>query len=188
MPNTEIKVAHVVSGVTLPVGQRGELCTRGYFIMKGYENDPEATARAIDADGWLHTGDLAIMRSDGYLNIVGRAKEMIIRGGENIFPKEIENLLHAHPKVLDAHVLGIPDEKLGEIVIAWIRLKSGESATEDQMREFCCGKIAHFKVPQHIRFVDTYPMTASGKIQKFRIRQMEIEMRSLQELEKVQTA
>jgi fatty-acyl-CoA synthase len=187
MPNTEVKIADFLTGETVPIGQQGELCARGYMVMKGYDGDPEATRRAIDPDGWLRTGDLAIMRPDGYLNITGRAKDMIIRGGENIYPREIENLLHTHPKVADAHVLGIPDEKLGEIVIAWIRLKPAEIAHENEIREFCRGKVAHFKVPQYIRFVNEFPITASGKVQKFRMCQMEIEMRQLEELAKIRT-
>ena len=188
MPNTEVRIADVLTGETLPIGEQGELCARGYFAMKGYDDDPEATARAVDQDGWLHTGDLAVMRPDGYLNITGRAKDMIIRGGENIFPREIENLLYTHPKVAEAQVLGIPDEKLGEAIVAWIRLKTGESAEENEIREFCSGKIAHFKIPQHFRFVEQFPMTASGKVQKFRMRQMEIERRQLQKVAKIQTA
>jgi fatty-acyl-CoA synthase len=177
MPNTEVKIADLLTGETTPIGQQGELCARGYMVMKGYDGDPEATRRAIDADRWLHTGDLAIMRPDGYLNITGRAKDMIIRGGENIYPREVENLLHTHPKVADAHVFGIPDEKLGEIVVAWIRHKPGYVATETEIQEFCRGKFAHFKVPQHVRFVNEFPLTASGKVPKFRMRQMEVEMR-----------
>jgi fatty-acyl-CoA synthase len=188
MPNTEVKIADVLTGEMLPIGEQGELCARGYFVMSGYDDDPEATARAIDQDGWLHTGDLAVMRPDGYLNITGRAKDMIIRGGENIYPREIENLLYTHPKVADAQVLGIPDEKLGEAIVAWIRLKTGEGAEENEIRDFCHGKIAHFKIPQHFRFVDQFPMTASGKVQKFRMRQMEIEMRQLQKVAQIQTA
>jgi fatty-acyl-CoA synthase len=188
MPKTEVKIADVLTGETLPTGEQGELCARGYCVMKGYDDDPEATARAIDQDGWLHTGDLAVMRPDGYLNITGRAKDMIIRGGENIYPREIENLLYTHPKVADVQVLGIPDEKLGEAIVAWIRLKTGEGADENEIRDFCQGKIAHFKIPQHFRFVEQFPMTASGKVQKFRIRQMEIEMRQLQRIAKIQTA
>jgi fatty-acyl-CoA synthase len=188
MPNTEVKIVDVLTGETLPIGEQGELCARGYFVMSGYDDDPEATARAIDQDGWLHTGDLAVMRADGYLNITGRAKDMIIRGGENIYPREIENLLYTHPKVADAQVLGIPDERLGEAIVAWIRLKTGEGAKENEIRDFCHGKIAHFKIPQHFRFVDQFPMTASGKVQKFRMRQMEIEMRQLQKVAEIQTA
>src|SRR5262249_3037091 len=153
-----------------------------------YDEDPEATRRAIDEEGWLHTGDLAVMRPDGCFNITGRAKDMIIRGGENIYPSEIEGLLHTHPRVADAHVVGIPDEKLGEAVVVWIRVRSGESITEDDVRAFCCGKIAHFKIPGHIRFVESFPMTVSGKVQKFKIRGMEIKMRGLQKLAGARTA
>jgi fatty-acyl-CoA synthase len=188
MPNTEVKITDVLTGETLPIGEQGELCARGYFVMKGYDDEPEATERTIDQDGWLHTGDLAVMRPDGYLNITGRARDMIIRGGENIYPREVENLLYTHPKVADAQVLGIPDEKLGEAIVAWIRLRTGETAEQDEIREFCCGKIAHFKIPQHIRFVESFPMTASGKVQKFRMRQMEIEGRNLEAAAKIQTA
>ncbi|HTQ85083.1 MAG TPA: AMP-binding protein [Candidatus Solibacter sp.] len=187
-PNTEVKIVDVASGETLPVGQQGELCARGYCVMPGYDEDPEATRKAIDADGWLHTGDLAVMRPDGYLSITGRARDMIIRGGENVYPAEVENLLHGHPKVADAHVLGIPDARLGELVIAWIRLKAGDSASETEIREFCQGKVAHFKVPQSIRFVESFPMTASGKVQKFRIREMELELRQRASVEQARTA
>jgi len=188
LPDTEVKIVDVLSGETLPVGQQGELCARGYLVMNGYDDEPEATQRAVDPDGWLHTGDLGVMRADGYLNITGRAKDMIIRGGENIYPREIENLLYTHPKIADAQVLGIPDEKLGEAIVAWIRVKTGEAAEQDEIREFCREKIAHFKIPQHIRFVESFPMTASGKVQKFRMRQMEIEARNLEAVAKIQTA
>jgi len=188
MPNTEVKIVDPPTGETVPIGQQGELCARGYFMMKGYDSDPEGTRKAVDAEGWLHTGDLAVMNPDAHFNITGRAKDMIIRGGENIYPKEVENLLHTHAKVADAHVLGLPDAKCGEIVIAWVRLRSGESAGEEEIRAFCCGKVAHFKIPQHIRFVEEFPMTASGKVQKFRIREMEIEMRHLENVAKIQTA
>lgn len=188
MPNTEVKIADVLSGEAVPIGEQGELCARGYFVMKGYDDDLEATMRAVDKDGWLHTGDLAVMRPDGYLNITGRAKDMIIRGGENVYPREIENVLYTHPKVADAQVLGIPDEKLGEAIVAWVRLKTDQAACEDEIREYCRGQIAHFKIPQHIRFVESFPMTASGKVQKFRMRQMEIEARNLQPLTNIQMA
>jgi fatty-acyl-CoA synthase len=187
MPSTEVKIADVLTGETVPIGEQGELCARGYMVMQGYDGDSEATQRAIDTNGWLHTGDLAIMRPDGYFNITGRAKDMIIRGGENIYPREIENLLHTHPKVADAHVFGIPDERLGEIVVAWIRHKPGDIATENEIHEFCRGKFAHFKIPQHVRFVNEFPLTASGKVQKFRMRQIEIEMRELEQVTKIQT-
>lgn len=176
MPNTEIKIADAATGEPVPLGQQGEICARGYFTMKGYDDEPDATRQAVDASGWLHTGDLGVMRQDGYVVITGRAKDMINRGGENIYPKEIENLLQNHPKIAEACVLGLPDERLGEILIAWVRLKAGEICGEDEIREFCRGKAAHFKIPQHIRVVDSFPMTASGKIQKFRIREMEQEM------------
>ena len=144
------------------------------MIMKGYDDDPEATARTIDPDGWLHTGDLATMRPDRYFHITGRLKEMIIRGGENVYPREIEEFLHTHPDIADVYVVGLPDERLGESVLAWIRLKAGRQMTADDVRRYCRGRIAHFKVPEHIRFVESFPMTVTGKVQKFRIREQEI--------------
>ena len=186
-PATEIRIAGP-DGKTVPVGEKGELCARGYAVMKGYDQDPEATARAVDKDGWLHTGDLATMRPDGYFRITGRLKDMIIRGGENVYPREVEEFLYTHPQVADVQVVGLPDEKLGESVAAWIRLKSGADATEDEIREFCKGKIAHFKIPQYIRFVDSFPMTVTGKIQKYVIRQTEIKERHLEKAAEIQTA
>jgi fatty-acyl-CoA synthase len=186
--NTEVKIVSPITLETLPVGGQGELCTRGYHVMKGYDGEPEATARAIDAGGWLHTGDLAVMEENSHFHITGRAKEMIIRGGENLFPAEIESYLATHPKVAEAYVIGLPDARLGESVLAWIRLRAGESATEDELRAFCEGKIAHFKVPQYFRFVDAFPMTVTGKVQKFVIRQQEIRERGLEELAKIKTA
>jgi fatty-acyl-CoA synthase len=184
-PATEVKIVSG-TGETVPVGEQGELCTRGYLVMKGYDQEPDATARAVDKDGWLHTGDLATMRPDGYFRVTGRAKDMIIRGGENIYPREVEEFLYTHPKVADVQIVGLPDEKLGETVAAWIRLK--EPATEDEIRDFCRGKIAHFKIPQHIRFVDSFPMTVTGKIQKFKIREVEIKERGLEGVAEIQTA
>jgi fatty-acyl-CoA synthase len=184
-PATEVKIA-APTGETVPVGEQGELCTRGYLVMKGYDQEPEASARAIDKDGWLHTGDLATMRPDGYFRVTGRAKDMIIRGGENVYPREIEEFLYTHPKVADVQVVGLPDERLGEIVAAWIKLK--ESATEDEIRDFCRGKISHFKIPQHIRFVEAFPMTVTGKIQKFKIREIEIKELGLEGVAQIQTA
>ena len=184
---TEVKIVSP-AGDTVPIGEQGELCTRGYLVMKGYDQEPEATARAIDADGWLHTGDLSTMRPDGYFRITGRLKDMIIRGGENVYPREVEEFLYTHPKVADVQVVGLPDEKLGESVAAWIKLKAGETATEDDIREFCRGQIAHFKIPQYIRFVDAFPMTVTGKIQKFIIRQTEIKERHLEKVAEIQTA
>ncbi len=188
LPNTEVKIVSPETGETLPAGEQGELCTRGYLVMKGYDGEPDATRQAVDPEGWLHTGDLAVMRPDGYFRITGRAKDMIIRGGENIYPREVEEFLYTHPKVADVQVLGVPDLRLGETVLAWIRLKSGETATEKEIREFCRDRIAHFKVPQHIRFVDAFPMTVTGKIQKFRIREVEIERLGLEQASQVETA
>jgi fatty-acyl-CoA synthase len=182
--NTEVKLV-LPSGETARVGEQGELCTRGYLVMKGYDQEPEATARAVDEEGWLHTGDLATMRPDEYFRITGRAKDMIIRGGENVYPREVEEFLYTHPKVADVQVVGLPDLKLGEAVAAWIRVK--EPTTEEEIREFCRGKIAHFKIPQYIRFVDAFPMTVTGKIQKFRIREIEVRERGLEAAE-TQTA
>jgi fatty-acyl-CoA synthase len=186
-PETEIKIISA-EGATVPIGEQGELCARGYAIMKGYDQDPEATARAIDSESWLHTGDLATMRPDGYFRITGRLKDMIIRGGENIYPREVEEFLYTHPKIADVQVVGLPDERLGEIVAAWIKLKAGETAGEDEIREFSKGKIAHFKIPQHIRFVDAFPMTVTGKIQKYVIRQTEIQARHLEKAANIETA
>jgi fatty-acyl-CoA synthase len=180
MPCTEIKIVSTANSETVETGTQGEVCTCGYMLMKGYDEEPEATARAIDADGWFHTGDLGVMREDGYIRITGRAKDMIIRGGENIYPREIEEFLYTHPKIAEVQVTGLPDERLGEIVLAWVRLKTGEAATAEEIREFCRNRIAHFKIPQCIRFVDSFPTTLSGKIQKFKIREMEMRERDLE--------
>jgi fatty-acyl-CoA synthase len=189
LPCTEVKLVDPVSGATVPVGEQGELCTRGYLVMSGgYDGEPEATARAVDADGWLHTGDLARMREDGYFRITGRARDMIIRGGENIYPREIEEFLYTHPKISDVQVFGLPDARLGEIVAAWIRVKPGEECTEADVQEFCRGQIAHFKIPQCVRFVDSFPMTVTGKIQKYRMRQIDVAERGLQPADDIQTA
>ena len=188
LPNTEVKIVSLDTGETLPPGQQGELCARGYLVMKGYDDEPEATARAIDRQGWLHTGDLATMRPDGYFNITGRSRDMIIRGGENIYPREIEEFLYTHPGIAEVQIVGVPDLKLGEAVLAWIRLRAGETATEDEIRGFCNGKIAHFKIPQYIRFVDTFPMTVTGKVQKYKIREIEIQERGLQTVSDITTA
>lgn len=180
LPNTEVQICDPESHERLPLGQQGELCTRGYLVMKGYDGDPEATARAIDGDGWLHTGDLAVLRPDGYFSFKGRAKDTIIRGGENIYPREVEDFLHTHPKIADVYVVGLPDAKLGETVLAWVKLNQGEEATAEEIRDFCRGKIAYFKIPQYIRFVDSFPMTVSKKVQKFLIREQEIRERGLE--------
>ena len=182
LPNTEVRIIDPATGDTLPAGEPGELCTRGYCVMKGYDEEPEATAAAIDPEGWLHTGDLAAMRPDGYFTFSGRARDMIIRGGENIYPREIEEFLHTHPKIADVYIVGLPDQRLGEIVVAWVMLKSGESATEEEIRNFCRGSIAHFKIPQYVRFVDSFPMTVTRKVQKYLMRQQEIRERGLDQL------
>jgi fatty-acyl-CoA synthase len=170
-PHVEVKIIDPPTGLTLPRGRAGELCTRGYAVMVGYWNDSAATAAAIDGARWMHSGDLAVMRDDGRVNIVGRLKDMIIRGGENIYPREIEEFLHTHPKVSDVQVIGVPDKKYGEEVCAWIRLRQGHTATEDEIRDFCRGQIATFKIPRYTRFVTEFPMTVTGKIQKFRMRE-----------------
>jgi fatty-acyl-CoA synthase len=177
-----------MDGTTLPLGEQGEVCTRGYMVMKGYDDEPEATVRAIDSEGWLHTGDVGLMRPDGYIHLTGRAKDMIIRGGENIYPREIEEFLYTHPKVAEVQVVGLPDKRLGEVVLAWIRLRPAVAATDTEIREFCRGKIAHFKIPEHIRFVDAFPTTVTGKVQKFRIREQEIQERGLESVAKTTTA
>lgn len=184
----EVKIISPATGETVPVGMQGELCTRGYHVMKGYDEEPEATRKTIDAEGWLHTGDLATMRPDGYLGITGRAKDMIIRGGEDIYPREVEEFLYSHPKVMDVQVVGLPNARWGEVVLAWIRLKAGQTCTEKEIQNFCQGKIAYFKIPEHVRFVDAFPMTVSGKVQKFIIRDREIRERGLEEVARIRTA
>jgi fatty-acyl-CoA synthase len=169
-PHLEVKIIDADSGAVVAPGQSGELCTRGYSVMHGYWDDPEKTAEAIDADGWMHTGDLATMDTEGYVNIVGRIKDMVIRGGENIYPREIEEFLFKHPAVQDVQVVGVPDAKFGEELCAWVVIKPGQASTEDDLRGFCKGQIAHYKVPRYIRFVTEFPMTVTGKIQKFKIR------------------
>lgn len=171
LPHVEAKIVDPASGEELPIGEQGELCTRGVHVMKGYYNMPEQTAKAIDNEGWLHTGDLATMDEDGYYKITGRLKDMIIRGGENVYPREIEEFLYQHPKVLDVQVVGVPDEVYGEQVLACIKIKEGETLTVEEVKEFCSGKIARYKIPHYVQIVDEYPMTASGKIQKFRLRE-----------------
>jgi len=188
LPNTEIKIAHPETGECLPLGEQGELCARGYMVMKGYDGDPVSTAQAVDSEGWLHTGDLAVMRPDGYFSFRGRAKDTIIRGGENIYPREVEEFLHTHPKIADVYLVGLPDERLGETVLAWVQLKPGVEASEEEIRDFCRGRIAYFKVPQYIRFVNEFPMTVSKKVQKFLIREQEIRERGLEELAHTATA
>jgi fatty-acyl-CoA synthase len=187
-PHVEVKVVDPESGRVLPRGEPGELCSRGYIVMLGYWNNPGATAEAIDAGRWMHTGDLATMDEDGYLKIVGRIKDMIIRGGENVYPREIEEFLYSHPAIQDVQVIGVPDERYGEEVMAWVVLKPGHAATEEEIRDFCRGKIAHYKVPRYVKFTDGFPMTVTGKIQKFKMRQAAVEELGLQRAAAVQTA
>lgn len=184
----EVKIVDPGTGEELPNGQQGELCARGFGIMAGYYNMPEATAQAIDEDGWLHTGDLAVMDAEGYCNITGRLKDMIIRGGENIYPREIEEFLYRHPQIADVQVVGLPDLKYGEEVCAVVRLREGETATAEEIREFCKGQISHHKIPKYVEFVNSYPVTASGKIQKYRLREIYVDEHNLFEAANVVTA
>jgi fatty-acyl-CoA synthase len=188
MPQTEIQIVSATTGEVLPPGEQGEICARGYAVMKGYDGDPEGTNLVIREDGWLHSGDLGVMREDGCLRITGRSRDVIIRGGENIYPREVEEFLYTHPKVGEAQVVGIPNERLGEIVCAWVRMRPGVEATEEEIKEFCKGQIAYYKIPEHIRFVEEFPATLSGKIQKYKIREFEIEARGLQQVAKTATA
>ena len=173
-PWVEAKVIDA-EGVTLPCGGSGELCVRGYLVMRGYWEDPKSTDATIDEAGWLHSGDLAVMREDGAVSIVGRLKDMIIRGGENVYPREIEEFLFTHPKIADVQVIGVPDPVYGEAVCAWVELHPGETTTEDEIREFCKGQIATYKIPKYVRFTTEFPMTVTGKIQKFRMREISVE-------------
>jgi fatty-acyl-CoA synthase len=188
MPATEIRLIDRTTGHVVPVGEQGELCARGPLVMVGYDGDPEATKKAISPDGWLYSGDLAVMLEDSSVRITGRAKDMIIRGGENIYPREIEEYLYTHPVVDEVQVIGVPHQRLGEVVCAWIRVKPGHEATADEIQEYCRGRIAYFKIPELIRFVDAFPITVTGKIQKFRMREAEIQERGLGELSNTVTA
>jgi fatty-acyl-CoA synthase len=170
-PHVEIKIVDPATGETVERGQPGEFCTRGYSVMLGYWDEPEKTAEAIDADGWMHTGDLAEMREDGYCNIVGRIKDMVIRGGENIYPREIEEFLYQHPDIEDVQVIGVPDEKYGEELCAWVRMRSGAAPlTAEAVREYATGRLAHYKIPRYVMVVDEFPMTVTGKIRKVQMR------------------
>ncbi|HEX6249355.1 MAG TPA: AMP-binding protein [Nocardioidaceae bacterium] len=171
-PHVEIKIVDPVTGETVERGEPGELCTRGYSVMVGYWDDPEKTAEAIDGDGWMHTGDLAVMREDGYCNIVGRIKDMVIRGGENIYPREIEEFLYTHPDIEDVQVIGVPDEKYGEELCAWVRMREGaEPLDAERVRAFATGRLAHYKIPRYVMVVDEFPMTVTGKIRKVEMRE-----------------
>lgn len=173
-PHVEVKIIDA-EGRIVPPGVAGELCTRGYCVMRGYWDDPERTAEAIDAAGWMHTGDLAVLDEQGYGNIVGRIKDLVIRGGENVYPREVEEFLFRHPKVAEVQVVGVPDPRMGEELCAWVRLKPGMTAEEEEIRAFCRGQIAHYKIPRYVRFVDGFPMTVTGKVQKFLMRERMVE-------------
>ena len=188
LPNVEVRLVDADTGIEVSPGEQGELQTRSSMVMLGYYNMPEATADAIDADGWLHTGDLATVDEDGYYKITGRLKDMIIRGGENIYPREIEEFLYTHPQIDDVQVIGVPDQRFGEEVMAWVRLKPDADATEDSIRDFCRGRIAHYKVPRYVKLTDDFPMTVTGKVQKFLMREQSIEELGLHAAAGVETA
>ena len=180
-PHVEVKIVDPETGRLVLRGEPGELCTRGYSVMLGYWEDPERTSEAIDPSRFMHTGDLATMDDDGYVKIVGRSKDMIIRGGENVYPREIEEFLYTHDAISDAAVYGVPDPRYGEVVMVSVILREGASLTEDELREYCSGKIAHYKVPKHVVFVDEFPMTVTGKIQKYKMRDAAVEELGLAE-------
>jgi fatty-acyl-CoA synthase len=188
LPHVEVKVINPATGEVVPCGERGEICCRGFLVMQGYYNMPEKTAETIDSEGWLHTGDLATMDERGYINIVGRLKDMVIRGGENIFPREIEEFLIRYPKIADVQVLGVPDTFFGEELLAVVIPKAGTQITEQELREYCKGKLSHQKIPRYFQFVESYPMTASGKVQKFVLRERAIHELGLEEAAQIKTA
>src|SRR5205809_1030837 len=187
-PHVEIKIVDPESGAVVPQGTPGELCSRGYMVMRGYWNNEEATRQAIDAARWMHTGDLATMDEGGYINIVGRIKDMIIRGGENIYPREVEEFLYGHPDIADVQVIGVPSEKYGEEVMAWVKLREGATSSGEELGAWCKGKIATYKIPRHWKFVDSFPMTVTGKIQKFKMREESVEELGLAKAAGVRTA
>ncbi|MGW3963092.1 AMP-binding protein [Amycolatopsis sp. NPDC005003] len=181
-PHLEVKVVDPETGLTVPRGEPGELCTRGYSVMLGYWEQPDKTAEAIDAARWMHTGDLAVMDADGYVNITGRIKDMVIRGGENLYPREIEEFLYTHPDILDAQVIGVPDEKYGEELMVWVRMREGaEPLTAEKVREFCSGKLAHYKIPRYVHVVEEFPMTVTGKVRKVEMREKSISLLGLEQ-------
>jgi fatty-acyl-CoA synthase len=181
-PHVEVRIADAATGRTLPCGEPGELLTRGYSVMLGYWDDPERTSEAIDTAGWMHTGDMGMMDEQGYVRITGRAKDMVIRGGENIYPREIEEFLYGHGDVADVQVVGVPDERYGEELVAFVVVREGAVASEDELREWCRDKIARYKVPRYVRFVDGFPMTVTGKVQKFKLRETAMEELGLAEV------
>jgi len=187
-PHVEVKIIDPATGQIVARGTRGELCTRGYSVMLGYWNDEAATRSAIDPGGWMHTGDLATMDEDGYVNIVGRIKDMIVRGGEKVFPRELEEFLHTHPAIAEAQVVGVPSVKYGEEVMAWVRPKAGATVTGEQLAAFCAGKIATYKIPRYWKITDEFPMTVTGKVQKFRMREISVAELGLDDADAVRTA
>jgi fatty-acyl-CoA synthase len=187
-PHVEIKIVDPESGVIVPRGVPGELCTRGYSVMIGYWANEDETRAAIDSAGWMHTGDLGTADAEGYVNIVGRIKDLIIRGGENVYPREVEECLYTHPAVLDVQVIGVPSEKYGEEVMAWVKQRPGASVTDEELRAFCRGRIATFKIPSFWKFVDEFPTTVTGKVQKFRMREMAVRELGLGAAAKQKTA
>jgi fatty-acyl-CoA synthase len=188
MAHTEIKIIDTRTGRIVPRGTPGELCARGYAVMKGYYQNPEATRQTLDADGWLHSGDLATMNENDYCKITGRSKDLIIRGGENIYPRDIEEFLYTHPGISEVQVIGIPDRKYGEQVMAWIKLRPGATSSTEAIREFCKGRIAHFKIPRYVKFVDSFPITVNGKTQKYKMREISIKEMKLEEAAQIATA
>ena len=188
MPHTEIKIVDPASGRVVPRGEPGEFCARGYLVMRGYWDDPERTGEAVDSGGWMHSGDLATLDEGGYVRIVGRIKDMVIRGGENVYPREIEEFLYTHPQIADVQVIGVPDERYGEEVMAWVIPQAGVELTEQDIKDFCRGRIAHFKVPRYVKFVDSFPMTVTGKVQKFKMRELAVQELGLEKAAAVATA
>ena len=187
-PHIEVKVIDPDTGLVLPRGTPGEMCTRGYSVMLGYWDEPEKTAEVIDAARWMHTGDLAVMDEAGYLNIVGRIKDMVIRGGENVYPTEVEEFLYTHPLIEDVQVIGVPDEKYGEELCAWVRVRADGELTVEEIRAYCTGRIAHYKIPKYVRFTTEFPMTITGKVQKFKMREASITELGLEAASRTQTA
>jgi fatty-acyl-CoA synthase len=187
-PHVEVKIVNPDTGLVLPRGEPGEMCTRGYCVMLGYWEEPDKTAEAIDAGRWMHTGDLAVMDAAGYLNIVGRIKDMVIRGGENVYPREVEEFLYTHPAIEDVQVIGVPDEKYGEELCAWVKLRPGADLTAQDVRGYCQGKIAHYKIPRYVHFTESFPMTVTGKVQKYKMREASITDLGLEAASQARTA
>ncbi len=188
-PHVEVKVVNPETGLTLPCGEPGELCTRGYSVMLGYWDEPEKTAEAIDRARWMHTGDIGVMDDEGYINVTGRIKDMVIRGGENVYPREIEEFLFTHPDILDAQVIGVPDARFGEELCAWVKLREGAAEiTPEAVREFASGKLAHYKIPRFVVVVDEFPMTITGKVRKVEMREKTVAMLQLEDAAAIRNA